>query len=134
MLEIGKLCEGCQARYQTAWKSKYCGMVCWHVSYGQPKPRPTRHPGLAEPVQQFSNQLASRLDPQTPKGRANTAGMELLLQALAQQEESIREGGGAKAIEVQHGKNRLTARERLELLLDPGGILRIGPLCRFCHV
>ncbi len=82
---------------------------------------------IAEPAQQFSNQLVSKLDPQTAKGRANTAGMELLLQALRRQEDAIREGGGAKAIEAQHSKKRLTARERLELLLDPGSdFLELG--------
>ena len=39
---------------------------------------------------------------------------------MRQQEEEIRQGGGPKAIEAQHGKKRLTARERLALLLDPG--------------
>jgi 3-methylcrotonyl-CoA carboxylase beta subunit len=46
--------------------------------------------------------------------------MEALLAILKQQEEEIRQGGGPKAIEAQHGKKRLTARERLALLLDPG--------------
>jgi 3-methylcrotonyl-CoA carboxylase beta subunit len=46
--------------------------------------------------------------------------MEALLAVLRQQEEEIRQGGGPKAIEAQHGKKRLTARERLALLLDPG--------------
>ena len=46
--------------------------------------------------------------------------MEALLAILRQQEEEIRQGGGPKAIEAQHGKKRLTARERLALLLDPG--------------
>ena len=88
---------------------------------------PNPDPPVAEPAQQFSNQLASRLDPQTSKGRANTAGMELLLQALGRQEAAIREGGGLKAIEAQHSKKRLTARERLELLLDPGSdFLELG--------
>src|SRR6202020_2554165 len=32
----------------------------------------------------------------------------------------IREGGGVKAVEAQHAKGRLTARERLNLLLDEG--------------
>jgi 3-methylcrotonyl-CoA carboxylase beta subunit len=77
-------------------------------------------PAAAEPAPQFSNLMASRLDPQTRKGRANTAGMEALLLALGQQEDAIREGGGPKAVEAQHAKNRLTARERLALLLDPG--------------
>jgi len=74
----------------------------------------------APPDPQFSNALASRLDPESRKARANAAGMRALLLALGEQEDAIRQGGGLKAIEGQHGKNRLTARERLTLLLDPG--------------
>jgi 3-methylcrotonyl-CoA carboxylase beta subunit len=77
-------------------------------------------PAEPEAAPRFSNLLASRLDPHTSKGRANTAGMEALLAALRQQEEDIRQGGGPKATEAQHGKKRLTARERLAILLDPG--------------
>jgi acetyl-CoA carboxylase carboxyltransferase component len=36
-------------------------------------------------------------------------------------EETIRLGGGPKAIDRQHAKKRLTARERIEGLIDPGG-------------
>ncbi len=39
---------------------------------------------------------------------------------LSSLEAAIREGGGVKAIERQHEKNRLTARERIAKLLDPG--------------
>ena len=39
--------------------------------------------------------------------------------SLAEQEDRIRQGGGAKAIERQHAKGRLTARERIARLLDP---------------
>ncbi len=35
-------------------------------------------------------------------------------------------GGGEKRIESQHGKGKLTARERLELLMDPGSFQEIG--------
>src|SRR6202020_3359554 len=39
----------------------------------------------------------------------------------------IREGGGRKAVEAQHSKGRLTARERLKLLLDKGTeLLELG--------
>jgi acetyl-CoA carboxylase carboxyltransferase component len=38
---------------------------------------------------------------------------------LRAQEESIRQGGGPKAIERQHAKGRLTARERIARLVDP---------------
>ena len=42
-----------------------------------------------------------------------------LLTEIKNQEEQIRQGGGAKAIESQHKKGRLTARERIERLIDP---------------
>jgi len=42
-----------------------------------------------------------------------------LLTELKNQEEIICQGGGAKAIESQHKKGRLTARERIAKLIDP---------------
>ncbi len=72
------------------------------------------------PDSPFSNTLPSNIDAQSRKGRAYTSGMEALLAALRQQEDDLRQGGGPKAIESQHAKKRLTARERLNLLLDPG--------------
>ena len=43
-----------------------------------------------------------------------------LLEELRKQEEKIRLGGGAEAMRRQHGKNRLTARERIDRLIDQG--------------
>src|SRR5258705_6780849 len=43
-----------------------------------------------------------------------------LLTQIKNQEEQIRQGGGTKAIESQHKKGRLTARERIVKLIDPG--------------
>jgi 3-methylcrotonyl-CoA carboxylase beta subunit len=46
---------------------------------------------------------------------------------LAAEEAQIRQGGGAKAIERQHEKGRLTARERISKLIDPGtGFFELG--------
>jgi 3-methylcrotonyl-CoA carboxylase beta subunit len=67
----------------------------------------------------LNNTIASKLDPKAKRPQANTAAMLALLSALRQQEATIREGGGAKAIDAQHAKQRLTARERIALLLDP---------------
>ncbi len=67
--------------------------------------------------------LPSKLDPKSPRARNNAAGMLALLSQIRAQEAAIREGGGAKAIESQHAKKRLTARERISLLLDPGSEL-----------
>jgi len=41
------------------------------------------------------------------------------LTEIKNEEERIRQGGGAKAIESQHKKGRLTARERIAELIDP---------------
>src|SRR5687767_5086993 len=43
-----------------------------------------------------------------------------LVAALRREEQVIAEGGGKKAIARQHEKGRLTARERITRLLDPG--------------
>jgi acetyl-CoA carboxylase carboxyltransferase component len=43
-----------------------------------------------------------------------------LIVQLAEQEADIRLGGGQAAIERQHKKKRLTARERIDKLIDPG--------------
>ena len=47
---------------------------------------------------------------------------------------SLQQGGGAKAIEKQHAKGKLTARERLNLLFDEGSFVEIGLFARHrCH-
>ncbi len=46
--------------------------------------------------------------------------MHEILQQLEAKREQARMGGGAGRIEAQHRKSKLTARERLELLLDEG--------------
>ncbi len=66
------------------------------------------------------NQLASKLDPKAPRARSHAQKMAALLAQIREQEAELRTGGGAKAIEAQHAKQRLTARERIGLLLDSG--------------
>ncbi len=78
-------------------------------------------PSSAAPeAYRLNRTLPSKLDRGSKKAQANTAGLLSLLHSLRQQEAVIREGGGSKAIESQHGKGRLTVRERLKLLLDEG--------------
>jgi propionyl-CoA carboxylase beta chain len=45
--------------------------------------------------------------------------MQEILKQLEEKREAARAGGGKKRVEAQHAKGRLTARERIELLLDP---------------
>jgi propionyl-CoA carboxylase beta chain len=46
--------------------------------------------------------------------------MHDIIRQLEKKREMARLGGGQKRIDSQHAKGKLTARERLELLLDPG--------------
>ena len=46
--------------------------------------------------------------------------MQLSLSRLHHRLEKIKEGGGAKRIKKQHDKGKLTARERIDALIDPG--------------
>ncbi|MFO1056832.1 MAG: acyl-CoA carboxylase subunit beta [Dongiaceae bacterium] len=46
--------------------------------------------------------------------------MQDILQRLEDKRAAARAGGGPKRVAAQHAKGRLTARERIELLLDPG--------------
>jgi propionyl-CoA carboxylase beta chain len=46
--------------------------------------------------------------------------MQQIIAELEDKRAKARLGGGQKRIEVQHGKGKLTARERLDVLLDPG--------------
>jgi 3-methylcrotonyl-CoA carboxylase beta subunit len=71
----------------------------------------------------LKNQLPSKLDLSSPRAARNIHSMTALLAAIRAQESDLRQGGGAKAIDAQHGKKRLTARERIALLLDPGAEL-----------
>ncbi|HVS74434.1 MAG TPA: acyl-CoA carboxylase subunit beta [Candidatus Acidoferrales bacterium] len=63
--------------------------------------------------------LKSSVNPQSADYQKNTRGMVDLLTQMKNEEEEIRQGGGAKAIEAQHKKKRLTARERITKLIDP---------------
>jgi len=64
--------------------------------------------------------LNSAVNRKSPDFEKNTRRIIDLLTQIKNQEQKIRDGGGAKAIESQHKKGRLTARERIEKLIDPG--------------
>jgi propionyl-CoA carboxylase beta chain len=46
--------------------------------------------------------------------------MQEILRQLEEKREAARAGGGERRVQAQHAKGKLTARERLELLFDPG--------------
>jgi propionyl-CoA carboxylase beta chain len=52
----------------------------------------------------------------TPKERS----VQHIIDELAERRDRAREGGGERRIQAQHAKGKLTARERIEVLLDEG--------------
>lgn len=60
------------------------------------------------------------LDSDSSRVKANRQAMSDLMKIFRSQEDAIRLGGGTKAAAAQHGKKRLTVRERLKLLIDEG--------------
>src|ERR1700677_1158587 len=73
-----------------------------------------------------STVLETHVDATSPRFEANMRLLADMVSQVRNEEEKIREGGGPKAIENQHSKGRLTARERINLLLDPGTFFEIG--------
>ena len=78
-----------------------------------------------------SNVIETRIDPTSSRFEANMRFLADVVSQVRNEEEKIREGGGAKAIENQHGKGRLTARERINLLADPGSFFELGSYTAF---
>jgi len=64
--------------------------------------------------------LKTNVNTKSPEFEKNTRRMIDLVTQIKNEEEQIAAGGGAKAIEAQHKKGRLTARERIAKLIDPG--------------
>ena len=50
--------------------------------------------------------------------------MQDIIQRLDEKRAAAKLGGGQRRIDVQHEKGKLTARERVELLLDEGSFVR----------
>ena len=73
-----------------------------------------------------NNVLPTKLDSSSLRFESNMRALADLVAQVRNEEEIIREGGGAKAIENQHAKSRLTARERINLLADPGSFFELG--------
>jgi 3-methylcrotonyl-CoA carboxylase beta subunit len=67
--------------------------------------------------------ITTHFDKNAPAFRANSHDILRRMEEIGHEEEMIKQGGGAKAIEAQHNKGRLTARERISKLIDSGSQL-----------
>src|ERR1700724_1948361 len=73
-----------------------------------------------------ANVLTTKIDPTSARYEANMRFLADLMSQVRNEGEKICEGGGIKAIESQHAKGRLTARERIKLLADPDTFFELG--------
>ena len=67
--------------------------------------------------------LKTSVNLKSPDFEKNSRRIIELMSTIKNEEEKIFQGGGEKAIEAQHKKGRLTARERITKLLDPKATL-----------
>ena len=56
----------------------------------------------------------------------STGHLRPLAEDLASRREAIKQGGGVEKIDKQHAADKLTARERLALLIDEGTFVELG--------
>src|SRR6202171_4994882 len=73
-----------------------------------------------------SSVLETRVDATSARFEANMRFLADMVSQVRNEEEKSRRGGGPKAIESQHNKGRLTARERINLLVDSGTFFELG--------
>jgi len=75
---------------------------------------------MTEKSKHAGSAFDSKIKPDSPRFERNQQAVAELVAQIRNQEEIIQQGGGEKAIESQHKKGRLTARERIAQLIDPG--------------
>ena len=63
-----------------------------------------------------------------PAPESHAPSTEVRLEELQEKLDQARAGGGPERIERQHATGKMTAHERIELLLDPGSFVEIDAL------
>jgi acetyl-CoA carboxylase carboxyltransferase component len=61
-----------------------------------------------------------------PTEHGEKSGLKHLVDDLHDRREKLRLGGGPEKVAAQHGKGKLTARERIDLLVDRGTFVELG--------
>ena len=77
----------------------------------------------------MSTLSVSAVDPASATFAENHAAMAELVEELRTRLAAVREGGGARSVERHHSRGKLTARERIDTVVDPGSaFLELSPL------
>ena len=69
----------------------------------------------------------------TAQAVASADGHDALINQLEEQRGQVVAGGGQQRVDAQHAKGKLTARERIGLLLDAGSFHEIGTFITHRH-
>src|SRR5262249_36613847 len=86
------------------------------------------NPGIpADPGDEAGSPRPEATGPATPPEPRPTAGK---IAILRQRRDEAVHAGSARAVETQHAKGKMTARERIERLLDPGSFTELDELAR----
>ncbi|HEX4465705.1 MAG TPA: hypothetical protein VH025_00835, partial [Solirubrobacteraceae bacterium] len=64
--------------------------------------------------------------PTPPEAASSSSLLRPLVEDLRERRARIRLGGGEEKIEAQHAREKLTARERIALLIDDGTFTELG--------
>src|SRR4051794_18474979 len=73
--------------------------------------------------------LETRIDARSDTFTANRERMAQLVEELRSELDTVRAGGGPRSVERHRSRNKLLARERIDLLLDPDtAFLELSPL------
>ncbi|MDQ8730132.1 carboxyl transferase domain-containing protein [Bradyrhizobium sp. LHD-71] len=76
--------------------------------------------------------LRSEVDPQSPASAENAAAMRTLVADLRQKLQVVSGGGGENARSRHTARGKMLARERVDLLVDPGtAFLELSPLAAY---
>src|SRR5438477_6239696 len=75
-----------------------------------------------DPVEPHAGDVAAA--PRTEHGE--TSGLKPLVDDLHERRAKIKLGGGVEKIDAQHDKGKLTARERIDMLVDAGTFVELG--------
>src|SRR6516165_5342854 len=81
---------------------------------------------MADTATKASQEGSDQSQERRPDGGAGTSILRPLVEDLEARREQIRLGGGEEKIARQHERDKLTARERLALLIDEGTFVELG--------
>src|SRR6516165_9293045 len=81
---------------------------------------------MADTATKASQEGSDQSQERRPDGGAGTSLLRPLADDLRARREQIRQGGGAEKIDAQHAQDKLTARERIALLIDEGTFVELG--------